>query len=52
MLNLKVGQDLVLQIGVNMFPRKTSKHQINKARTANRHRWSGRVYQGARVIRG
>ena len=34
------------------LPRKSSKLQAAEARTANRHRWSGRVYQGAREIHG
>ena len=27
-------------------------HEARRARTVNRHRWSGRVYQGAREIHG
>jgi hypothetical protein len=30
-----------------MLPRKASKLQICRDRTLNRHRWSGREYQGA-----
>jgi hypothetical protein len=30
-----------------MLPRKSSKLQLNRNRTPNRHRWSGREYQGA-----
>jgi hypothetical protein len=29
------------------LPRKASKHQVMTDRTPNRHRWSGREYQGA-----
>ena len=30
-----------------MLPRKASKLQVTRDRTPNRHRWSGREYQGA-----
>jgi len=30
-----------------MLPRKASKLQVTRDRTLNRHRWSGREYQGA-----
>ncbi len=30
-----------------MLPRKASKLQVTRNRTPNRHRWSGREYQGA-----
>ena len=30
-----------------MLPGKTSKLQVIRDRTPNRHRWSGREYQGA-----
>ena len=30
-----------------MLPGKSSKLQMVKDRTRNRHRWSGRAYQGA-----
>lgn len=30
-----------------MLPRKSSKLQVTTNRTPNRHRWSGREYQGA-----
>ena len=30
-----------------MLPRKASKLQVISDRTRNRHRWSGREYQGA-----
>src|SRR5690606_6489270 len=30
-----------------MLPRKASKLQVTRDRTRNRHRWSGREYQGA-----
>ena len=35
-----------------MLPRKTSKLQVKVDRTPNRHRWSGREYQGARENSG
>ena len=35
-----------------MLPRKASKLNRGAARTANRHRWSGRIYQGARETHG
>jgi len=30
-----------------LLPGKASKHQVTRNRTPNRHRWSGREYQGA-----
>ncbi len=30
-----------------ILPGKTSKRQVTSDRTPNRHRWSGREYQGA-----
>ncbi len=30
-----------------LLPGKSSKHQVTLNRTPNRHRWSGREYQGA-----
>ncbi len=30
-----------------LLPGKASKHQVSSNRTPNRHRWSGREYQGA-----
>ena len=30
-----------------MLPGKASKLQVKRDRTLNRHRWSGREYQGA-----
>ncbi len=30
-----------------LLPGKASKHQVTSNRTPNRHRWSGREYQGA-----
>ena len=37
---------------VTKLPRKSPKLQVTDARTVNRHRWSGRIYQGAREIHG
>src|SRR5690606_39348223 len=35
-----------------MLPGKASKLQVTRNRTPNRHRWSGREYQGARENSG
>ena len=35
-----------------LLPGKASKHQVTSNRTPNRHRWSGREYQGARENSG
>ena len=37
-------------MAVIKLPRKSAKLQASEARTVNRHRWSGRIYQGAREI--
>ncbi len=35
-----------------LLPGKASKHQVTRNRTPNRHRWSGREYQGVERTQG
>ena len=41
------GETTVSEVDDAMLPRKASKLQVIANRTPNRHRWSGREYQGA-----
>ncbi|ELE15082.1 2,5-diketo-D-gluconic acid reductase B [Escherichia coli KTE56] len=43
----KLRTDYVDEATNALLPGKASKHQVTSNRTPNRHRWSGREYQGA-----
>jgi hypothetical protein len=47
MLRADDGESTDSEVVDAMLPRKASKLQVTCDRTPNRHRWSGREYQGA-----
>ena len=47
MLRRDDGRSTDLEVVDAQLPGKASKHQVMGDRTPNRHRWSGREYQGA-----